>query len=92
MSATYDKLKELLTKQGTLTNEEVEKMIAEHGAMSDEEKLWLEAERHKLERSKAETVTLEQYLEASKILETAAEGSDEYKKAEVLVNKYESGG
>ncbi len=92
MSATFDKLKELLAKQGSLSNEEVEKAVAEHGAMTDEEKMWLEAERHKLERSKTESVTLEQYLEASKILESAAEGSEEYKKAEAIVNRYESGG
>jgi hypothetical protein len=92
MSAAYDKLKDLLTKQGTLSNEEVEKAIAEHGAMTDEEKLWLEAERHKLERSKGEKITVEQYMAACKVLDTAAPDSEDYKKAEAMVNKYESGG
>jgi hypothetical protein len=92
MSAAYDQLKDLLTKQGTLSNEEVEKAIAEHGAMTDEEKLWLEAERHKLERSKGEKITVEQYMAACKVLDTAAPDSEDYKKAEAMVNKYESGG
>jgi hypothetical protein len=92
MSATFDKLKEMLTKQGSLTNEEVEKVVTESGAMTDDEKMWLEAERHKLERDKGEKITMEQYMEACKVLDTAAEGSEEYKKAEAIVNKYESGG
>lgn len=91
MSAAYDKLKELLEKQGKLSNDEIAKVVAEHGEMTDEEKVSLEAERHKRERESQATITLEQYLEASKVLDTAAEGSDEYKKAEEIVNKYESG-
>ena len=92
MSEAFDKAKALLQEKKKLSNEEVEKLIAEHGAMTDDEKMWLEAERHKLERSTEEAVTLEQYLEATKILDTAEEGSEEYKKAEAIVNKYESGG
>ncbi len=91
MSETFDKLKEMLTKQGTLSNDDVEKMVKEHGDMTDDEKMWLESERHKLERSQAETITLEQYLEATKVLDSAEEGSEEYKKAEALVEKYEAG-
>lgn len=92
MSEAFDKAKALLQEQKKLSNEEVEKLIAEHGAMTDDEKMWLEAERHKLERSTEEAVTLEQYLEATKTLDTAEEGSEEYKKAEAIVTKYESGG
>lgn len=91
MSDTFDKLKEMLEKQGTLNNEDVEKMVAEHGEMSDEEKLWLESEKLKKERSGDATITMDQYLEATKILDTAEEGSDEYKKAQEIVDKFESG-
>ncbi len=91
MTATFDKLKELLDKQGSLSNEEVEKYVKEHGEMTDEEKMALEAERHKAERNKQATITLEQYLEATKILDSAAPDSEEYKKAEAIVEKYESG-
>jgi len=91
MSASFDKLKALLQEQGTLSNEDVEKIVAEHGDITDDEKMWLESEKHRLERSKQETVTMDQYLEALKQLDTLEEGSDEYKKAEALVEKYEKG-
>ena len=92
MTEAFEKAKALLLEQKKLSNEEVEKLVAEHGAMTDDEKMWLEAERHKLERTSDEAVTLEQYLEAAKVLDTAEEGSEEYKKAEAIVAKYESGG
>jgi len=91
MSDAFDKLKELLEKQGTLSNEDVEKMVAEHGEITDEEKMWLEAEKLKKERSDDATITMDQYLEATKVLDTADEGSDEYKKALAIVEKFESG-
>ncbi len=92
MSVTFDKLEALLKQNGTLTNEEVEKMIAEHGALTHDEALTLEADRHKLHRTSGQQITMDEYLAASKILDTADEGSEEYKKAEEIVNKYESGG
>jgi hypothetical protein len=92
MSAAFDKLEAQLKEKGTLTNEEVDKIVAELGAMTDDEKLTLEADRHKMTRTAGAQITMEEYLAASKILDTAAEDSDEYKKAEAIVNKYESGG
>jgi hypothetical protein len=91
MSDTYTKLKEILDKQGALSKEDIEKMIAASGEMTAEELTLLEAERHEKERDKTEKITMEQYLEASKVLDTAAEGSDEYNKALKLVEAYESG-
>jgi len=91
MSDTYTKLKEMLDKQGALSKEEIEKMVAASGEMTAEELTLLEAERHEKERAKTEKITMEQYLEASKVLDTAAEGSDEYNKALKLVEAYESG-
>lgn len=92
MSKTFDTLKELLIKQKTLSEADINQAIAAHGPLSDDERAKLEAERYELERSKDQKITLEQYLEASKVLDTAAEGSEEYKKALALVEKYESGG
>ena len=92
MTEAFEKAKALLESQGNLSNEEVEKLVAEHGDMTDEEKIELEAERHKKAREAEAEVTLEQYLEAVKTLDSAEEGSDEYKKAEATVKKYESGG
>lgn len=91
MSETFDKLKAILAEKKKLDNAEVEAMVAEHGEMTDEEKMWLESERHALERAAQETITMDAYLEACKVLDTADEGSDEYKAAEAIVNKYEAG-
>ena len=91
MSESFDKLKALLAKQGTLSEDDITKMIAESGALSDEERTTLEAGRYEAERTKGQKITLDQYLAASKVLDSAAEGSDEYKKALALVEAYESG-
>lgn len=91
MSEAFEKLKELLAEQKTLSNDDVEKMVKEHGELTDEEKMWLESEKLRLERASAETVTMDQYLEALKVLDSAEEGSDEFKKAEEIVDRYEKG-
>ena len=91
MSETLDQLKALLAKQGTLSEDDIGNMIAKHGPLSEVERTALEAERYEKERAKGQAITLEQYLEASKVLDSAAEGSDEYKKALALVEAYESG-
>lgn len=92
MSETFEKLKAVLAEKETLSNEEVEKMVAEHGEMTDDEKMWLESEKHRLERAKQETVTMDQYLEALQKIDSAEEGSDEWKQADELIKKYEAGG
>ena len=91
MSETYDKLKALLDKNKALTTEDIEKMIKESGEMTAEEKIKLEADRLEAAKSSGDKITMEQYLEACKTLDTVEEGSDEYKKAEALVEKYEKG-
>lgn len=92
MSDTFDKLKELLASQGAISTDVVDKMITDHGDMTDDEKMWLAAEQFKVQRAKGEQVTMEQYLEASKVLDSAAEGSDEYNQALEIVEAFESGG
>lgn len=91
MTATFDKLKALLADKKDLTNDDISAAIAADGEMTPDEITWLESEKLKLKRGAEAKITLEQYLEASKVLDTAPEGSDEYKKAEEIVNKYESG-
>ncbi len=84
MSEDFDKLKAKLAETGQLTDEEI-------GAarLTEDEKLWLSAERHAKERDKQEAVTLDQYLAASKVLDTAAEGSPEFLAAQKTVEIYE---
>ena len=64
MSTTYDKLKELLDSQKALTNEDIEKLVKEHGEMTDEEKTHLEADRLEAAKTSGDKVTMDQYLEA----------------------------
>ncbi|MDZ4669269.1 MAG: hypothetical protein SH821_00225 [Phototrophicales bacterium] len=92
MSATYDKLKTLLDTQKKLSDEDITQAIAADGEMTDEEKMKLEADRLEAAKSSGTaTITMEHYLEACKVLDTADDGSDEYKKAEALVEQYEKG-
>jgi hypothetical protein len=91
MSETFTKLKELLVSQNKLSAEDITHIETAHGALTDDERVELEAERHRVERSQDETVTMDQYLAALKILDSVPEGSDEYNKADALVQKYERG-
>jgi hypothetical protein len=91
MSVTLDKLKKLLEEKGSLTPEDVEAAEKVDGMLSEQEKFDLEAAKHEKERSGDATITMEQYLEATKVLDTTAEDSDEHKKALALVEKYEAG-
>lgn len=93
MSTTFDKLKAILEEKKELSNDEVEKMVAEHGEMSDDEKFWLESERHKLKRDGEATISMDEYLQAAEILDSpdADPSSEAYQRAEEIVNKYESG-
>ena len=90
MTETFDKLKALLEEKGTLTDEEITTMVSAHGEMTPEENMELSAQIHERKRAQETTITMEQYLEAMKVLDTAAEGSPEYQKAEEIVNKFES--
>jgi hypothetical protein len=90
MTETFDKLKALLEEKGALTDEEITNMVGAHGEMTPEENMELSAQIHERKRAQETTVTMEQYLEAMKVLDTAAEGSREYQQAEEIVNKFES--
>lgn len=90
MSQAFDVLKAALESKGTVSEEEITAVVKEHGEMTAEEIAWLQAELHERKRSQEVTVTMEQYLEAMKVLDTAPEGSPEYVEAEKIVNKFES--
>jgi len=84
MSDAFEALKAKLAQTGTLTDEEIAA-----ADLTEEQKLWLNAERYAKQRDTSETVTLEQYLEASKVLDSAPEGSPEYEAALKIVERYE---
>lgn len=89
MTKTFDELRKLLKEKGKLTPEDVEKAVKEHGELTEEEKVSLAAEAHAAERKAEQQVTVEQYIEATKTLEDAEEGSPEYKKAKEIVEAFE---
>lgn len=91
MSETFDKLKAMLEEKGTLSDDDITNTVKAHGEMTAEEHMELSAAIHKRKRSQQATVTMEQFLEANKTLDTAAEGSEEYKKAEAIVEKFLAG-
>jgi hypothetical protein len=84
MSENFDKLKAKLAETGTLTDEEIQS-----ANLTEEEKIWLNAERYARQRDKQDVITLEQYVAANKVLDTATEGSPEYVEAQRIVDLYE---
>lgn len=91
MTAAFDHLEKILKETGTLTNEDVEAAIKTHGDMTDEEKIQLEADRHEKERSSDATITMDEYLAATQVLDSTPEDSEEHKKALEIVEKFEAG-
>ena len=84
MSENFEKLKAKLTESGSLTDDEINA-----ANLTDDEKIWLSAERYSKQRDKQEKITLEQYVAANKVLDSVPEGSPEYKDAERIVEAYE---
>ena len=85
MSENFDKLKAKLAETGTLTDDEINTATG----LTDEEKIWLNAERYAKQRDKQELITLDQYVAANKVLDTAAEGTPEYTEALRIAEAYE---
>ncbi len=84
MSENFDKLKAKLVETGTLTDDEIQA-----ANLTEEEKIWLNAERYTRQRDKQEVITLEQYIAANKVLDSMPEGSPEYIEAQRIVDTYE---
>lgn len=91
MTDSFAKLKAILDEKGTLSDEEIAAVVKEHGEMSDEETMQLSVEIHERKRASEATVTMEQFLEANKVLDNAEPDSDEYKKAQEIVDKFLTG-
>jgi hypothetical protein len=92
MGTSFDKLKAILEEKGEIPADEMEKIVQENGALSPQEAMELESLKLKKSKETRKQVTMEEYIQASKILDEAPEGSDEYKKAEAIVNVFEAGG
>ncbi|GAB4549113.1 MAG: hypothetical protein OHK0023_13080 [Anaerolineae bacterium] len=84
MTDDFERLKAKLTETGTVTDEEITA-----ATLTEEQRIWLNAERYDKQRAKTELITMEQYLEASKKLDAATEGTPEYAEALKIVEAYE---
>ena len=65
MTEAFGKLKAQLESQGTLSAEDIAAAEAEHGAMTDDERLWLSIELHDRMQRSGDAITVEQYLAAT---------------------------
>lgn len=90
MTQAFDEARKLLDARGVLTDHEIAALVAQHGDMTDDERVWLEGEIYDRLNSGRAQVTMEQYLEAVQILDSADPASPEYRKAEAIVNAFES--
>jgi hypothetical protein len=91
MTKAFEKLKAALQVKGTLSDEEIASAISEHGDMTPEENMWLSAELHERQRAAQTTVTMEQFLEANHVLDTADPSSKEYRAAQEIVDAFMAG-
>jgi hypothetical protein len=92
MSASFDKLKAMLEKAGNVSPEDIKKVTDESGEMTPEEMIDLEHLKLKKGKESRKEVSMDEYLAATKKMDEVAEGSEEYKKAEEIVNAFEAGG
>jgi hypothetical protein len=90
MTEAFDKLKAMLEAKGALTDEEIASIEGELGALEDEERLWLSAEIHDRKTRAGDAITLEQYVAAAAVLDSAASDSPEYLEAQRIVEAFES--
>lgn len=88
MSAAYDKLVKLLEEKGSLENTDIESTTKELGEMTPQEMIDLSAAQ--LKKQPKTSISMEQYLAATKVLDSAAEGSPEYEAALKVVEAYEN--
>ncbi len=87
MSAAFDRLMKMLEEKGSLANTDIEAMTKELGEMTPQEMIDLSAAQ--IKKQPRTEITMEQYLAATKVLDTAAEGSPEYEAALKIVETYE---
>jgi hypothetical protein len=91
MTETFEKLKAALLAQGTLADEEIASVISASGDMTPEENMWLSAELYERQRASQTTVTMEQFLQANHVLDTADPASEEYRAAQKTVDAFLAG-
>ena len=89
MTEAFDKLKAQMESQGGLSEADIAAAEAEHGALTDDERLWLSIELHDRMQRTGDEITVEQYLAATQALETAEPGTPEHDEARRIVDAFE---
>ncbi len=84
MTEVFEKLKAQLAATGTITDDELG-----NKALTDEERIWLSAERYSKQNNDRAKITLEAYVAANKTLDNTPEGSPEHEAAQKVVDEYE---
>lgn len=87
MIAAFEKLSKMLEENGNLTEIDIETVTKELGEMTPQEMLDLSAA--KIKKQPRTEITMDQYLAATKVLDTAVEGSPDYDAALKIVEAYE---
>lgn len=90
MTRAFEHLERLLQEQGSLTEGDVVTTETQLGPVTADERLRLSVEAHMLRRRAGETITLEQYVQATRQLETSPPGSPEYERALGIMTAFEN--
>ncbi|GAB4573165.1 MAG: hypothetical protein Kow0077_14730 [Anaerolineae bacterium] len=90
MTHAFDKLCSLLDSAGTLTTEDIVAVEEKLGPMTGEERLSLSIALYERMQRDGASITLDQYVEAANLLDSAEPGSPEYERARAIVEAFES--
>ena len=90
MTEAFDRLKAQMDSQGGLSEADIAAAEAEHGALTDDERLWLSIELHDRMQRSGNEITVEQYLAATQVLDSAEPGTPEHDEARRIVDAFES--
>jgi hypothetical protein len=90
-SAAFEVLQKIIEEKGKFTPEDMERVTKEHGELSEQEKADIAALQLEAEKKQKKAVTFEEFVEATKTMESAKEGSEGWKKAKETVDRFEAG-
>jgi len=101
MSKSFDEIMKVLESKGEVPEEDAKKILAEHGALADDEKKQLAAAIRMKKALKGDKpgdgakaeggeVTMDDYLQALSTLDSTDASKEEKEKAEKVREKFES--
>lgn len=90
MTKAFEQLRTLLQRQGTLTDEDFATIESQYGSVTDAERLWLSIEAHDRRQREGDAITVEQYVQATRLLESSPPGSPDYERARRIMDAFEN--